>query len=276
MRARLLAVLLLLVGAAAAAAVPAPALQARVTDLTGTLTPAQRQALETRLADFERQKGSQVAVLMLPTTQPETIEQFAIRVAEQWKLGREKPDDGVLLVVAKDDRALRIEVGYGLEGAIPDAIAKRVIEEVILPRLREGDFHGGLQAGVERILGLIEGESLPPPPAAATGDPVGGMAPLLLITLIVGQFLRTLLGPLLAGLLVGGALFGLVWTVSGALGMALLLGIGGFMLTLTGMIGAGGWASGGGRRGGGFGGLGGGGFRGGGGGFGGGGASGRW
>src|SRR5215217_2564454 len=115
----------------AAAEVAVPTLKSRVTDLTGTLTPEQKGALEQRLAAFEAAKGSQIAVLMLPSTKPEEIEQFSIRVAEAWKIGRKGTDDGLILVIAKEDRRLRIEVGYGLEGAIPDAVAKRVISETI-------------------------------------------------------------------------------------------------------------------------------------------------
>jgi uncharacterized protein len=252
--------------------VAVPALQARVTDLSGTLDAAQRQALEQKLAAFEQEKGSQVAVLMLPTTAPETIEQYAIRVAEQWKLGRKGVDDGVLLLVATQDRALRIEVGYGLEGAIPDAMAKRVIEEVMLPRFRDGDMATGIDAGVDSLLGLIRGEPLPEPPAAAQAgdDPLAKIVPLLFGALFVGQFLRALLGPLLAAVLVGGGLAAVVMLVSGLWIAALFSGLVGFALVLMGMA-----TGGGGHRSSG-GGFGGGGFRGGGGGFGGGGASGRW
>lgn len=145
--------------------VPVPALSGAVVDLTATLSPAQARSLDSELRAFSQRRGSQVAVLMVPTTKPETIEQYSIRVAEAWKIGRARIDDGVILVVAKDDRALRIEVGYGLEGAIPDAVAKRVIEEVIVPRFRAGDFDGGVRAGVASLMKLIEGEKLPPPAA---------------------------------------------------------------------------------------------------------------
>lgn len=277
---RLLAVWLLLCSGVAAAAseVAVPQFQAYVTDLAGLLQPPQRAALEQKLAAFARERGSEVALLIVPTTQPETIEQYAIRVAEAWKPGRAQQDDGLLLVMARDDRAFRIEVGYGLEGAVPDAIAKRVIEETILPRFRQNDWYGGLDAGIEQLFGLIRGEALPPPQAAAGEDPLGALAPLLFGALVVGQFLRRALGPLLGGLVVGGGLFGLGWLVSGALGLGLLLGIGGFVLTLFGLaMGGGGWTSGGGLGHGRGGGFGGGGFGGGGGGgFGGGGASGRW
>ena len=147
----------------AQAEVAIPPLKQRVTDLTSTLDASQLQTLETKLAAFEKAKGSQIAVLVLPTTQPEVIEQFAIRVVEVWKLGRKGVDDGVLLLVAKDDRKLRIEVGYGLEGALNDATAKRIVAEVISPAFKQGDFYGGIDAGVTSIIKVIEGEPLPPP-----------------------------------------------------------------------------------------------------------------
>ncbi len=134
--------LLALLAALAVAQVAVPALGARVTDLTGTLPPDARDALEARLQALEQRKGAQVAVLILPSTQPETIEQFAIRVFDTWKLGRQGVDDGVLLLVAKDDRRVRIEVGRGLEGAIPDVAAHRIIDEYLTPRFRDGDFAG--------------------------------------------------------------------------------------------------------------------------------------
>ena len=121
-----------------------PPLKSRVTDLTHTLSTQESNQLEQQLAQFEASKGSQVALLIVPTTQPETIEQYAIRVVDAWKLGRKGIDDGVLLLVAKNDRALRIEVGYGLEGILPDALAKRIIEETIVPAFRQGNFFGGL------------------------------------------------------------------------------------------------------------------------------------
>jgi len=157
--------------------VAVPAFTARVIDQTGTLAPAQKQQLEATLAGIEKSKGSQVAILIVPSTQPEVIEDYSMRVAEAWKLGRGKAvaqrdtgnknatavDDGVLIVVAKNDRKVRIEVGYGLEGAIPDAIAKRVITESIAPRFRNGDYFGGLQAAVGDVSKRIAGEDLPPP-----------------------------------------------------------------------------------------------------------------
>src|SRR6266849_5770201 len=153
----------LLAGSLAYGEVAVPPLKAHVTDLTGTLSASQFRDLDSRLADFERDKGSQIAVLMLPSTEPETIEQYSIRVADAWKIGRARIDDGVILVVAKNDRKLRVEVGRGLEGAIPDAIAKRVIAEVIAPHFKANDFYGGIVAGTGALMKLIEGEDLPAP-----------------------------------------------------------------------------------------------------------------
>src|SRR2546430_520866 len=147
----------------ARAEVAVPPLKAHVTDLTGTLSARELRDLDSRLAAFEHGKGSQVAVLMLPSTQPETIEEYSIRVADAWKIGRARVDDGVILVVAKNDRKLRVEVGRGLEGAIPDAIAKRVIAEVITPRFKANDFYGGIASGTDALMKLIEGEGLPAP-----------------------------------------------------------------------------------------------------------------
>src|SRR5512140_1270728 len=154
------------------AQVPVPALTGHVTDQTATLNAEQKAALEQTLQAFEARKGSQLAVLIVATTAPETIEQYALRVAEQWKLGRKKIDDGAVLVVAMTDRALRIEVGYGLEGALNDATSKRIISDIIAPRFREGDFYGGISAGVGQIIRVIDGEPLPAP----AGTPAGGMA----------------------------------------------------------------------------------------------------
>jgi uncharacterized protein len=268
------------------AEVAVPPLTARVTDLTGTLSADQRQALESQLQAFEQRKGTQIGVLIVPSTAPETIEQYGIRVAEQWRLGRRNVDDGAILIVAKNDRAVRIEVGYGLEGALNDAVSNRIIEEIIVPRFRQGDFYGGISAGIDRMIRVVDGEPLPAPtsrevPASGSGLlhywPV-----LLLLVLIVGGFFRAILGRLPGAIVTGGVLGVLAWFMAGALGIALLAGFIGFFFTLLsggmgGARGMGGWY-GGGFGGGGFGGggFGGGGFSGGGGGFGGGGASGRW
>ncbi len=260
---------------------PVPPLRAAVTDQTGTLSAGQRQELEQRLRAFEAEKGSQVAVLIVPTTEPEAIEQYSIRVVEAWKLGRGKVDDGALLLVAKNDRALRIEVGYGLEGALPDAIAKRIIEETITPRFRQGDFFGGISAGLDQIMGVIRGEPLPPPPARRSGGP-GGPNPdllffMLFLLLGLGGILRSVLGR------VGGATVGAVlvavagWFIFHMLILAGAAAVVAFLIILLGNStgGRGGGFYGGGGRSSGFGGSSGG-FSGGGGGFGGGGASGRW
>ena len=151
-----------------------PALQTRVTDLTQTLTPEQRSQLEAKLTTFEQQKGSQIAVLIVPTTQPEDIAQFSIRVVDAWKLGRAKQDDGVLILVAKNDHKMRIEVGYGLEGAIPDLTAKRIISEIISPSFKQGDFYGGINNAMDKLIGLINGEQLTAPSVSkASGQNFG-------------------------------------------------------------------------------------------------------
>jgi uncharacterized protein len=278
----------------AAAAADIPPLKARVTDLTATLNAQQGQALEQTLAEFEARKGAQIAVLLVPTTQPETVEQYAVRVQESWKLGRKGVDDGVLLVVAKNDRKLHIEVGYGLEGILPDAIGKRIIEDDIVPRFKEGDFYGGIRAGVDRVMRVVEGEKLPPPiarthPAAEGFDLGGWLVPLFFLVLIGGTVLRAIFGRTLGSGIVA-AVAGIAgWALIGSLVAALVVGVLAFVFALMGGLGgARGWSSGGHRGGwggGGFGGgsWGGGGFGGGGGGFsggggssGGGGASGSW
>jgi uncharacterized protein len=274
------------------AQVPVPPLAGRVTDQTATLTGEQKSSLEQTLRSFEDRKGSQVAVLIIPSTSPETIEQYALRVAEKWKPGRKNVDDGALLVVAKDDRTLRIEVGYGLEGALTDAACKRIVSEIIVPRFRQGDFYGGITAGVDRILGVIDGEPLPNPEKRRAGalGVLGQLAfflPFLLI--IVGGVLQLVLGRFFGALVTGGAVSVVAWMLAGTVFIALIAGVVIFLFVLLaggmgrrglggGGIGDGGF--GGGFGGGGFGGGGfsggGGGFGGGGGGFGGGGASGRW
>jgi uncharacterized protein len=270
------------------AQVPVPPLAGRVTDQTATLTGEQKSALEQTLRSFEARKGSQIAVLIVPSTAPESIEQYALRVAEKWKPGRKNVDDGALLVVAKDDRTLRIEVGYGLEGALTDAACKRIISEIIVPRFRLGDFYGGITAGVDRILGVIDGEPLPVPSAQPSGQSRGIMSilpVLMILALVAGGVLHTVLGRFPGALVTGGAVSVIAWMLAGAIFIAVAAGVIAFLFTLMsgmGGRGLGGGGLGGGFRGGGFGGgfggggFGGGGFSGGGGGFGGGGASGRW
>ena len=267
------------------AQVAVPPLKARVTDLTGTLQSAQISALEQRLSAFEAKKGSQIAVLVVPTTQPESIEQYAIRVAEQWKLGRKGVDDGVLLLVAMKDRTVRIEVGYGLEGVLPDATTKRIIEQYIVPRFKQGDFSGGINSAVDRIIGVIEGEALPAPKPRARGG-VSGWENFIIIgfflVFVIGGLLRAMLGRV-GGSGVVGAIAGVAaWVMIGSVAAAFVIAVLLFVFSLFGGVSSpgyrgrhGGWYPGGGWSSGG-GGFGGGGFGGGGGGFGGGGASGRW
>jgi uncharacterized protein len=258
---------------------------ARVTDLTGTLTADQQAALEEKLRAFEARKGAQLAVLIVPTTEPEAIEQYGIRVAEAWQLGREKVDDGAILIVAKDDREMRIEVGYGLEGALPDATANRIIEDTIAPLFRHGDYYGGINAGLDQMTRVIDGEPLPEPDQRWQGRPdFFGMLPVLLMVVLIGSsILRAIFGRALGATLTGGGVGLLAFLLSQALGIALFAGVIAFVFALVSGFGRnvwsshpryGGWGGGwtGGGWGGGFG--GGGGFSGGG--FGGGGASGRW
>ncbi|MDZ7863093.1 TPM domain-containing protein [Acidovorax sp.] len=148
---------------------PVPALTGHVVDGTGTLSAAQHEALEAQLAALQTSQGSQVVVLMVPTTAPEDIAAYANRVANQWKIGRRDVGDGVLVLVAKDDRKMRIEVAKALEGAIPDISAARIIDGTLQPRFRAGDFAGGLQAAATQLGALIAREPLPEPSAAPAG-----------------------------------------------------------------------------------------------------------
>ncbi len=258
------------------AQVEIPRLVQHVTDLTTTLGATQLNALESKIAAFEAQKGSQIAVLIVPTTQPEDIAQFSIRVAEAWKIGRKQVDDGVILIVAKDDRKLRIEVGYGLEGAIPDAFAKRIIAEIITPYFKAGDFAGGIDAGIDQLMKLIAGEPLPAPQYTETSPPAeeGLFMIILLGGLLAGFFMSAALGRTTAGMLAAlGS--GLIATWLIGLSLALMVGFIVFFIVGIRHSGGQGWSNGGGYGGGGFGG-GGSSWGGGGGGFGGGGASGSW
>ncbi|NWG39402.1 MAG: YgcG family protein, partial [Hydrogenophilaceae bacterium] len=235
------------------AQVAVPALTKRVTDLTGTLAPDTVSRLESTLAQFEQGKGSQIAVLLIPTTQPEDIAQFGIRVAEQWKIGRKGVEDGIILIVAKNDRKVRIEVGYGLEGVIPDAVAKRIIEEEIVPRFKQGDFSGGVEAGVTRMMRLIEGEPLSPPQASqpAQGFNLDNLILPFMFGIAAGAFLGAIFGKGLGGFLAGLGAGAWVWST---MGIALLAGGMFFFIWLivTSMgRGGGHWTSGGGGWGGG-------------------------
>jgi uncharacterized protein len=277
--------------AAAQSLQPVPKLESRVTDLTGTLTAGQQAELEQKLADFEARKGAQIAVLLVPTTQPEEIEQYSIRVTDAWKLGRKKVDDGALLILAKDDHKLRIENGYGLEGVLTDAASNRIIEDTMVPLLRQGQYFAAISAGVDQMMRLIDGEQLPPPDRTWQHSRARNwnFLPFLLFGVLFGSsILRSMFGrtggALLSGAAVGSVVFLLTQLLGIAIGAAVVSGLLALLLGASG----GGWSSGGGRFGGPFGGLGGGfgggmgggfgggGFSGGGGGFGGGGASGSW
>ena len=268
----------------AAAQQPVPPLAGHVVDTTGTLTPEALATLEQKLTAFEARKGSQVAVLLVSTAAPEALEQFSLRVAEQWRIGRAGVDDGVVLVVALDDRRMRFEVGYGLEGAVPDALARRIIAETIAPRFYEGDYAGGLSAGVDALIGLIDGEPLPVPVVREPDvEPFSALPIVLFVALFAAPLFRRLFGSLFGSVALGAGAGFFVWLLSSVLFASLLAGVMVFVFALTGIGGnVGRWASRGGRWGGpmsgGFGGGGGrgGGFRGGGGRFGGGGASGGW
>jgi uncharacterized protein len=272
----------------AAADVAVPPLSGRVVDQTGTLSSDDIARLTQTLKALELRKGSQIAVLIVPTTEPETIEQYSIRAAEAWKIGRKKIDDGALLVVAKNDRHLRIEVGYGLEGALTDVTAKRIIDEIITPKFRSGDFAGGIAAGVDRMIGVIDGEPLPAPEpphwqSSRSFDPGDLFNPFLIIpVLLFGGVMRSMLGRLLGSGISGGLVALIAWFLFGSLFAAILAGaVASIFVMFSDSLG-----SAGGGRGGGFVGSGGsfsggsssdsGGFSGGGGSFGGGGASGSW
>jgi len=272
-------------GLAAAAAAPADGLQAippltrHVVDVAGMLKRGEAEQLDQRLMQFEQRQGSQIAVLLVPTTAPEAIEQYSIRVFEAWKLGRKQFNDGILLLVASQDRRLRIDTGYGLEGAIPDAVAKRIIAEIIAPRLRAGDTYGGLVAAVDQLERLITGEHLPAASAGSSSEapPWDQLLVILIVgATIIGSILCLLLGRFFGALATGGVLGAIVWLMSASLLAAiaaLVLGLL-FVLVTGGRVGRGGW--GGGWGGGGWS-SGGGGWGGGGGGSaGGGGASGSW
>lgn len=264
--------------------IPVPKLTGRVVDLTGTLAAPEREALAAKLGAFESRKGSQVAVLLVPTLGTETIEEFATRVTDEWKLGRAGVDDGVLFVIAKQDRRMRIQTGRGVQGVLTDALSKRIIAERVAPQFRSGDFGGGIDAGVEAILKAIEGEALPAPASAAfkgdgpldfIDDPEALIVPLA----VFGLFLRALLGRFLGALATSVVTGFLAWFLFGGVVVAAIAAVIAFFVVLFmgtsglrvassggawGSSSGGGWSSGGG------------GFSGGGGGFDGGGASGKW
>ncbi|MFT4256392.1 MAG: TPM domain-containing protein [Pseudoxanthomonas sp.] len=267
-----------------------PPLDSPVIDVTATLDAAQKQQLQQQALDLQQRKGSQLQVLMVPSTQPEDIFSYSQRVFDAWKLGRQKIDDAVLIVVAKDDRRVRIHTGYGLEGAIPDATASRVIQEYMAPKFRSGDYGGGLIDGTAVLVKLIDGEPLPEPVSSNRSDSPDGdrWVFALFAAFIVANIVRGILGRApksLRSLFTGGAAGGVAWLLSALWPVTGLAAFFGFVFGLFavspgryarhggwgGWSGGGGWGSGGG---GGFG--GGGGWSGGGGMSGGGGASGSW
>jgi uncharacterized protein len=267
----------------ALADVAVPPLSGRVVDQTGTLSASEVDSLTQRLKTLEARKGSQLAILMIATTAPESIEQYSLRVAEAWKIGRKRLDDGALLVIAKNDRKLRIEVGYGLEGALNDVTSKRIIDEIITPRFRTGDFAAGISAGVDQIIRVIDGEALPAPATQQSSGTSGDFDvfnPFLLFAIfVVGAILRTSLGRLLGSVATGAAVGAVAWFIAGSLAVSVVAGFIGFIFTMladtiTWSGGGGSYSGGGGWSGGGS--SSGGGFSGGGGSFGGGGASGSW
>ena len=230
---------------ALAALVEIPELKTRVTDLTQTLSQAQQAQLEQKLAAFEAKKGSQIAVLIVPTTQPEDIAQYSIRVVGAWKLGRKEVQDGILILIAKDDKKSRIEVDNGLQGAIPDLTAHRIRTEVMRPLIRAGDIFGGIDAGVDQLIKVIDGEALPEPnDAASNGKAIENILPMLLFGgLISGLFLRSRFGTFFGSALNGGLLGGVVTLLGLTLGGAAIFAFVAFIITM--MMGGGGGMNGG-------------------------------
>ncbi|NMF88158.1 TPM domain-containing protein [Aromatoleum petrolei] len=268
--------------------IPVPKLTARVIDQTGTLSSAERQALEDKLGRFETERGSQIVVLIVATTAPEDIAAFANRVAAEWRIGRRDIGDGLLLVVAKDDRRVRIEVARALEGAVPDLAAFHIIDRAITPAFRQGQFAAGIEAGVEALFARIRGENLAlPEPDGRDSGGSGSFQDIGVLLMfgvpIVGGMLVAVLGRKLGALATGGVFGFLAKFLLGSLVLGIIVGV--LAIIFVFVLGTGGGGRGG--RGGpggpiiwggrGRGGFGGGGFgSGGGGSFGGGGASGRW
>lgn len=212
---------------------PVPELKARVVDQTGTLDAIQRQGLEDKLAAFEQKKGTQIVMLLVPTTQPEDIASYANRIANAWKIGRREVGDGVLVVVAKNDRKVRIEVAKTLEGAVPDLAARRITDDAITPRFREGDFAGGLQAAADQLMARISGEGLPEPPQGGTRTPSADagidwfdLAIFLFFAVpIAGAILRGVFGAKLGPLLTGGGTGLVALAVTSSVVLAVIAGM---------------------------------------------------
>jgi uncharacterized protein len=296
--ARGIAVLVLLIGlvlslgpAAAQDLVKVPPLTARVTDLTNTLSAAEREALDAKLAAWETQTGNQLVVLMLPSTQPEAIAAYSIRVAEAWKIGHKGKDNGAVFLIAKNDRKNRIEVGYGLEGVLTDVTTRRILAETVAPYFRNNQFAQGIDAGVDQIIAVVnKGEPLADSPAVQAPQRKSGgisfdtiLILLFVIVPVIGGILRRIFGRAVGSTVGAGLVGGAAWLFAGSLAIAVIAAIVAFIVMLTfglgsGLVGRGGgiFIPGGGGGGGLGGGSGGGGFSGGGGGFGGGGASGDW
>jgi uncharacterized protein len=283
------AALLAAVGISAAAPIAVPKLSAHVVDLTGTLTAGERDSIDASLRAFEQSRGSQVAVLLVPSIGDESIEEFAGRVTDEWKLGRKGVDDGVLFVIAKQERRMRIHTGRGVQGTLTDALSKRIVSDIVSPRFRNGDFAGGIEAGCDAIMKAIEGEALPLPDHRPTRK-VGAMSSYsdflwmgFILVPILAMILRGVAGRFLGGALTSGITGGAAWLLFGSIAFGVAAAILAFVFALFAgssvARGARSWGGfPGGFTGGGFGGGGGGGggFSGGGGGFDGGGASGNW
>jgi len=298
---RLLILLVAVAGFAPAMAqqeVPVPQLTARVTDTSGTLDQGQKEALEAKLKALEENKGAQVFVLMVPTVQPDTVESYSRRVFDQWKVGRANVDDGILFLIAKNDRRMRLEVGYGLEGAVPDALASRIINDYVAPHFKTNDYAGGVNAGVTALVSLIENEALPAPEKKPAGDGdefdeglFGALGPMLMFGFFLIAFFPPMISAVAAGVMLFTITGNIIWAGLAAIAALVISGIARKIVPrgavrgarrngaiLGGGLGGLGGGFGSGRGGGGFGGGGfGGGFGGGGGGSsGGGGASGGW
>jgi uncharacterized protein len=211
---------------------PVPTLTARVIDQTQTLAEPERADLEAKLAAFEQRKGSQIVVLMVPTTQPEDIASYANRVGNAWKIGRKDVGDGILVIVAKNDRKMRIEVAKTLEGAVPDLAAIRIIDEEMKPRFRNNDFAGGLNAAVARLIGLVDVEALPEPSIGSdesSGSGNGIDWENLAIFLFVGVFaaapiVRSVVGKKLGSVVMGGGIGAIAFFITTSIVIAVLAG----------------------------------------------------
>ena len=248
----------------AADLVAVPKLTAPVMDTAGMMQPQAREQLNQHLLQYSREKGSQIVVLTVPAIAPETTFEYSARVMQEWQLGRAEQSDGVLLLLVRDERKSFLAVGRGLEGAIPDVYARRILDEVMAPHLRAGNTDDGVNAAVGQIEKLIAGESLPPPAAQGQAEESGGdqIVTLLVLTIFVGGFLRAVLGRTLGSLVTGGAVFGSVWMLFGwGMAIAVVAGLIGavvtFILGLGNFVGGGrggGWGGGAGGLGGGFGG----------------------